>query len=665
MNKVDEKKDNNPKKSKDREMGEITDLNEKLSEMHSDIKKVMEHSTRLRFGTALESSRQEYSHTSLNNFFVNLETELERNIMKKCPEKGSCTSKFTAFLNHNFPEVSDLLIKQMNIMSSENIYNNNQGQESNISAIEIDMVMSEILEPISNKQRLVILKAVVLEQKSFSALSKLTGLTAGNLLFHLHKLMDSELILQQHERGNYMITEKGFKILQNLNDISHSPQYLSQKIYHPNSFGESKKRELTEESKTLELPEALKEIALVLGFKVDSPTTEFFFKHLHQLVNQVPIPLCFVNKDGVLIYFNDRFVTTFGYTHEDVPTQKEWWQLAYPDEDYRRWVVDIWETAVQYAIQEKANIMPMEFNVTCKDGKVRIVEISGIIIEGGFLAALTDLTDHKMIEKARKETEAHLNIAVAVENERQRLFDMLETLPIMVCLLTSDYYVAFANRSFREKYGEFGGKRCYEYCFERTKPCDSCESYKVLKTVQPHSWETKGPGSSVIEAYAFPFTDIDGSPMILKMNVDVTEQKKETEKVQALANVVESSNDAILILSLDGIITTWNKSAEQIYGYSSEEIIGKCVSTPAPDNLKDETKMFIEKIKLGEKVQNYVTSRLRKDGKLIYVSISLSPVFDSIKKLVAVSAIVRDITQRIEAKKSLVKAEKTSQIRDV
>ena len=78
--------------------------------------------------------------------------------MKKCPEKVSCTSKFTAFLNQNFPEISDLLIKQMNIMSSENIYNNNQGQKSNISAIEIDMVMSEILEPISNKQRLVILR---------------------------------------------------------------------------------------------------------------------------------------------------------------------------------------------------------------------------------------------------------------------------------------------------------------------------------------------------------------------------------------------------------------------------------------------------------------------------------------------------------------------------
>jgi PAS domain S-box-containing protein len=85
-------------------------------------------------------------------------------------------------------------------------------------------------------------------------------------------------------------------------------------------------------------------------------------------------------------------------------------------------------------------------------------------------------------------------------------------------------------------------------------------------------------------------------------NTDITERKKAEEKIQILANVVESSNDAIITISLDGIITSWNKGAEQIYGYSSEEIIGKSVSIPAPDNLKDETKKLIEKVKLGEKI---------------------------------------------------------------
>jgi PAS domain S-box-containing protein len=140
---------------------------------------------------------------------------------------------------------------------------------------------------------------------------------------------------------------------------------------------------------------------------------------------------------------------------------------------------------------------------------------------------------------------------------------------------------------------------------------------------------------------------------------DITERKKAEEKIQTLANIVESSGDAILTLSLDGIITTWNKGAERIYGYSSEEVLGKSVSVLAPDNLKDETKKLIEKTKQGEKIQHYVTSRLRKDNELIYVSIALSPVFDASKKLVAISAITRDITQKIDAEKSLVKAEKT------
>ena len=143
-------------------------------------------------------------------------------------------------------------------------------------------------------------------------------------------------------------------------------------------------------------------------------------------------------------------------------------------------------------------------------------------------------------------------------------------------------------------------------------------------------------------------------------STDVTERKKAEEKIQTLANIVKSSSDAILTLSLDGIITIWNKGAEQIYGYLAEEVVGKSVSMLAPDDLKSETKKLIEKVKLGEKIQHYIISRLRKDDKLIYVSMALSPVFDASKKLVAISAVTRDITQKMEAReKSLLKAEIT------
>ena len=70
---------------------------------------------------------------------------------------------------------------------------------------------------------------------------------------------------------------------------------------------------------------------------------------------------------------------------------------------------------------------------------------------------------------------------------------MLETLPAYVVLLTPDYHVPFANRFFRERFGESHGKRCFEYLFNRTEPCEICDTYKVLKTNAPQRWEWTGP----------------------------------------------------------------------------------------------------------------------------------------------------------------------------
>ncbi len=119
-----------------------------------------------------------------------------------------------------------------------------------------------------------------------------------------------------------------------------------------------------------------------------------------------------------------------------------------------------------------------------------------------------------------KKAEAQIHI------ERQRLFEVLETLPAMVCLITPDFRVPFANRSFRERFGEPQGRRCHEFCFGRKAPCEFCEAYRVLETGQPHHWKLHGPDGSVIDAYDYPFTDVDGSPLILEMAIDVTEWRK-------------------------------------------------------------------------------------------------------------------------------------------
>ncbi|HEX3014289.1 MAG TPA: PAS domain S-box protein [Methanobacterium sp.] len=131
------------------------------------------------------------------------------------------------------------------------------------------------------------------------------------------------------------------------------------------------------------------------------------------------------------------------------------------------------------------------------------------------------------------------------------------------------------------------------------------------------------------------------------------ERKKAEEKIQIFANIVESSDDAIITKSFDGTIMSWNKGAEQIYGYSADEIIGKSISSLESDSLKGETKRLIEKIKKGERIRHYETLRLRKDNGLINVSITLSPVFDTSGELVAISTIARDITERKKAEEEL------------
>jgi PAS domain S-box-containing protein len=114
----------------------------------------------------------------------------------------------------------------------------------------------------------------------------------------------------------------------------------------------------------------------------------------------------------------------------------------------------------------------------------------------------------------------------ALQTERQRFYDVLEMLPAYLVLLTPDYQVPFANRYFVERFGESQGQRCFEYLFGRTEPCEICGTYTVLKTRAPHRWEWTGPNGRIYDIYDFPFTDADGSPLIMEMGLDITERKE-------------------------------------------------------------------------------------------------------------------------------------------
>jgi PAS domain S-box-containing protein len=129
---------------------------------------------------------------------------------------------------------------------------------------------------------------------------------------------------------------------------------------------------------------------------------------------------------------------------------------------------------------------------------------------------------------------------------------------------------------------------------------------------------------------------------------DVTEARRAMDTRLQLAAIVESSDDAIIGQALDGRIATWNKGAERLYGYTADEIVGKPLSVLIPADQPDELPDIIERIKRGEYIEHYETVRVRKDGRRVDVSLTISPIRDSAGKVVAASKIARDITARTE-----------------
>src|ERR1043166_4047609 len=125
------------------------------------------------------------------------------------------------------------------------------------------------------------------------------------------------------------------------------------------------------------------------------------------------------------------------------------------------------------------------------------------------------------------------------------------------------------------------------------------------------------------------------------------------DQVTLLASIVDSSDDAIMAKTPEGVITSWNRGAEQIYGYSAKEIIGQPISVLTHPERPNEMVEILQKIGNGERVEHYETTRVRKDGKAIAVSLTVSAIRDSAGRLVGVSSIARDITERKRADEKL------------
>ena len=178
--------------------------------------------------------------------------------------------------------------------------------------------------------------------------------------------------------------------------------------------------------------------------------------------------------------------------------------------------------------------------------------------------------------------------------------------------------------------------------------------YRVVKADGKVSW-LSGYGRVVLDRQA------DGKAhRLINVATDITERKQveaalgeSEQRLRWLASIVEFSDDAIISKNLDGIITSWNKGAERIFGYTAEEAIGQPITIVIPQDRHDEERSILTRIRRGERIDHFETIRQRKHGSLIVVSLTVSPVKNAEGKIVGASKSARDITEQKRAQEQI------------
>ncbi len=251
-------------------------------------------------------------------------------------------------------------------------------------------------------------------------------------------------------------------------------------------------------------------------------------------------PFAVGSLDGRIGMVNEAFLQLLGYSHKEL-SMLNWAKDLTPPE----WLEH--EGARLKELQRTGQSVRYEKEFLRKDGSRVPVELFMHLRRNEnsqpvHYAFVTDIT-------ARKKAEA------ALEQERRRLYDLLDALPAFVSLHGEDHTVRFANRRMREAFGESEGRFCYEVFDKRQAPCESCPAATVIDNQTAHEWERTTDDGRTLQIYKYPFRDTDGSPCVLTLALDISARKRAEdalrESEERFRQLAENIDDTILLASAD------------------------------------------------------------------------------------------------------------------
>ncbi len=238
--------------------------------------------------------------------------------------------------------------------------------------------------------------------------------------------------------------------------------------------------------------------------------------------------------------------------------------------------------------------------------------------------------------------------------------EFLNALPAAIYMTNADGRITYFNEAAAALWGRRPKLNADLWCGSwrllwpdgTPMPHDACPMAVALRerrAVRGGQAIAERPDGSRVPFMAFPTPLHDASGVFvgaINMLIDMSELQRAKHVSHRLAAIVESSDDAIISKDLNGVIATWNKGAERLFGYLDQEAVGKPITMLIPEQHRDEETRILERIRSGERIDHFETIRRRKDGSLVSISLTVSPITDDTGRIVGASKIARNITEQ-------------------
>jgi len=365
------------------------------------------------------------------------------------------------------------------------------------------------------------------------------------------------------------------------------------------------------------------------------------------------------NAKGEIDTEQQEWVVFTGQTFEE-SKGLGWLNVVHPEE--REEARQAWTTAIA-----TGQVYHLQHWIRRYDGEYRYMSVRAVPVRGEdgkvreWVGVKNDITAAKEAEKA-------------IETERQRLFTLLDALPAFISLQAPDYSLRFANKSFREQFGDTDGKRCYEVTANRIKPCPECDTFKVFDSQEPVVWQWQNPKSEKIyEVYAYPFTDVSGEKLAIEMGIDVSDRHRaETERQEALAeversqrllrSVIDTSPDLIFVKNRDFQYVLLNENVAKSVGKTPEEAVGKNdieLGFPKEEVFGNAEKGIPgfraddEAVLAGGTIRNARDTLTLSDGTQRTFESQKLPLYDENGEIFGILGFTRDVTEAHQAREAL------------